>query len=335
MEALAKATLTPVGYFFLPEPPVERLPLPDFRTVRDTLLSRPSPNLLAMVYACQERQSWYREFAATAGVEPCPFVGSVTTSSPVVEVAERMRKTLNFDLDRRNDSPTWTEALRDFIGQAEAAGVLVMCSGVVLNNNGRPLDPDEFRGFTIADALAPLVFINGADTKAAQTFTLAHELAHLWIGQSGVTDATIRQAPSRQTERWCNQVAAEFLVPLAVLRTDYQKSNQLDREVSRLSRRFKVSSLVILRRIHDAGFISKPVFAEAFDAELDRLRDRAKGSGGNLYLTQAVRASKRFTRALLASTLEGQTLFRDAMRLLGVSKVETFHKLGHSLSVDA
>jgi Zn-dependent peptidase ImmA (M78 family) len=245
-----------------------------------------------------------------------------------------MRKTLNFDLDRRNDSPTWTEALRDFIGQAEAAGVLVMCSGVVLNNNGRPLDPDEFRGFTIADALAPLVFINGADTKAAQTFTLAHELAHLWIGQSGVTDATIRQAPSRQTERWCNQVAAEFLVPLAVLRTDYQKSNQLDREVSRLSRRFKVSSLVILRRVHDAGFISKPVFAEAFDAELDRLRERAKGSGGNFYLTQAVRASKRFTRALLASTLEGQTLYRDAMRLLGVSKVETLHKLGHSLSVE-
>jgi Zn-dependent peptidase ImmA (M78 family) len=179
-----------------------------------------------------------------------------------------------------------------------------------------------------------LVFINGADTKAAQTFTLAHELAHLWIGQSGVTDATIRQAPSRQTERWCNQVAAEFLVPLAVLRTDYQKSNQLDREVSRLSRRFKVSSLVILRRIHDAGFISKPVFAEAFDAELDRLRDRAKGSGGNFYLTQSVRASKRFTRALLASTLEGQTLYRDAMRLLGVSKVETLHKLGHSLSVE-
>ena len=334
LEALARATLTPVGYFFLPEPPVERLPLPDFRTVRDTPLSRPSPNLLAMVYACQERQSWYREFAATAGVEPCPFVGSVTTSSPVVEVAERMRKTLNFDMDRRNDSPTWTEALRDFIGQAEAAGVLVMCSGVVLNNNGRPLDPDEFRGFTIADALAPLVFINGADTKAAQTFTLAHELAHLWIGQSGVTDATIRQAPSRQTERWCNQVAAEFLVPLAVLRTDYQKSNQLDREVSRLSRRFKVSSLVILRRVHDAGFISKPVFAEAFDAELDRLRERAKGSGGNFYLTQAVRASKRFTRALLASTLEGQTLYRDAMRLLGVSKVETLHKLGHSLSVE-
>jgi Zn-dependent peptidase ImmA (M78 family)/transcriptional regulator with XRE-family HTH domain len=334
LEALAKATLTPVGYFFLPEPPVERLPLPDFRTVRDTPLSRPSPNLLAMVYACQERQSWYREFAATAGVEPCPFVGSVTTSSPVVEVAERMRKTLNFDLDRRNDSPTWTEALRDFIGQAEAAGVLVMCSGVVLNNNGRPLDPDEFRGFTIADALAPLVFINGADTKAAQTFTLAHELAHLWIGQSGVTDATIRQVPSRQTERWCNQVAAEFLVPLAVLRADYQKSSQLDREVSRLSRRFKVSSLVILRRIHDAGFISKPVFAEAFDAELDRLRERAKGSGGNFYLTQAVRASKRFTRALLASTLEGQTLYRDAMRLLGVSKVETLHKLGHSLSVE-
>ena len=239
-------------------------------------------------------------------------------------------------MDRRNDSPTWTDALRDFIGQAEAAGVLVMCSGVVLQQQRPPAQSRRISSFcTIADALAPLVFINGADAKAAQTFTLAHELAHLWIGQSGVTDATIRQAPTAQTERWCNQVGGR--VPRAArspARRLSGRANQLDREDSRLSRRFKVSSLVILRRIHDAGFISKPVFAEAFDAELVRLRERANGSGGNFYLTQAVRASKRFTRVLLASSLEGQTLFRDAMRLLGVSKVERLHKLGHSLSVE-
>jgi len=185
-----------------------------------------------MVYACQERQSWYREFAATAGVEPCPFVGSVTTSGPVVEVADRMRKTLNFDLDRRNDSPTWTEALRDSIGQPRPQ-VCWSCAAASSSTTTAARSIPTNSVVHDRRCAGALGVHQRRRHKAAQTFTLAHELAHLWIGQSGVTDATIRQTPSRQTERWCNQVAAEFLVPLAVLRADYQKSNQLDREVSR------------------------------------------------------------------------------------------------------
>ncbi len=334
VEALAKVTQMPVGYFFLPEPPIEALPLPDFRTVGDELPARPSPNLLETIYVCQERQDWYREFATTAGVAPCPFVGSVTTGSDVVTVAESMRRTLGFDLAARAACSTWTDALRDFIGQAEAAGVMVMCSGVVLNNNNRRLDPDEFRGFALSDALAPLVFINGADTKAAQMFTLAHELAHLWIGQSGVSDATVKDVPDREIERWCNQVAAELLVPLAVLGPEHQRNVSLDTEIARLARRFKVSTLVIMRRLRDAGFLGKAAFSDAFDAEMTRLLAREKRSGGNFYLTQAARTSKRFTRALISSTLEGQTLFRDAMRMLGISKVETLHRLGQRLEVE-
>jgi len=241
-----------------------------------------------------------------------------------------MRGALGFDLDARRECPTWTEALRLFVAQADALGVLVMVSGVVGSNNHRRLDPEEFRGFALADDLAPLVFLNGADTKAAQMFTLAHELAHVWLGESALTDVAPASAPTQRIESWCNRMAAELLVPLAVLREELPRGDALA-EVPRLARRFKVSTLVVLRRLLDARRLSREAFEAAYGAELERLRARPKTSGGDFYLTQATRLSRRFARALIGSTLEGQTLYRDAFRMLGIAKEQTFRELGASL----
>jgi len=333
LESFAKATRLPVGYLFLPEPPVETVPIPDFRTIGNEYRGHPSPNLLDTIYICQQRQEWYRDFARSVGEEPLSFVGSADPTSDIVTVAATIRHSLKFDIEERRRLPTWTEALRRFVEQADDFGVMVMVSGVVGSNNRRKLDPEEFRGFALADEFAPLVFINGADTKSAQMFTLAHELAHLWLGESALSDVGPISSPSHHVEKWCDQVAAELLVPLSVIRKESRQSDELDVEVSRLARLFKVSTLVILRRIHDAGDISREVLWDAFFAELERLRAIPKGSGGNFYWTQAARVSKRFARALVISTLEGQTLHRDAFRLLGFSKLATFHELGHSLGV--
>lgn len=181
-------THAPVGYLLLDEPPDERLPIPDFRTVRGREIEEPSPDLLDVIHLCQQRQEWYRGFARSIGEEPLAVVGSATLSSEVNEAASEIRSWLHFDLEARRKCPTWTEALRLFIDAVDEAGVLVMVSGVVGSNSHRKLDPDEFRGFTLADPIAPLIFVNGADTKSAQMFTLAHELAHVWLGQSGVSD---------------------------------------------------------------------------------------------------------------------------------------------------
>ena len=333
LESFAKVTHTPIGYFFLPVPPVERIPIPDFRTVGNSYITHPSPDLLDTVYICQQRQEWYREFARSIGERPLPFVASVSSTNDVEKAAASIRHALGFDIEERRQMPTWTDALRRFIEQADTLGILVMVSGVVGSNNRRRLDPQEFRGFALADDFAPLVFINGSDTKSAQMFTLAHELAHIWLGQSALSDAQAAQVPENQVERWCNFVAAELLVPLAVLRDEYKKNNPLGDEINRLAKYFKVSTLVILRRIYDAGGLKKDQFWKAYHEELERLLAIPSGSGGNFYLTQAARVSKRFARALVASTLEGQTLHRDAFRMLGFSKLETFRDLGRSLGV--
>lgn len=334
LENFATTTRTPVGYFFLDEPPAERLPIPDFRTVGSEEIQRPSPDLLDTIHLCQQRQEWYRGFARSIGDEPLPFVGSASLTSDVVKIAAQIRKLLEFDLDEQRKCPTWTDALRHFITLADASGVLVMVSGIVGSNTHRKLDPDEFRGFTLADPLAPLIFVNGADTKAAQMFTLAHELAHVWLGQSGISDEQASMESSNATERWCNAVAAELLVPLSLIRAEYDGTASLNSEMTRLARRFKVSTLVILRRIHDAGFISWKRLQEAYRSELRSLRESSRaGAGGNFYLTLGARVSKRFARAIVADTLEGRSSYTEAFRLLGFKRMTTFRELGQNLGL--
>lgn len=334
LQDYAHATHAPIGFFFLPEPPVEPVPIPDFRTVADRAVVRPSPDLLDTVYACQERQAWYRDFALVNGTPPLPFVGSLTRNTAPVQAAGRIRQTLGFDLDARRDCRTWAEALRLFIEQAENIGVMVMVSGVVLNNNYRHLDPQEFRGFALADDRAPLVFINGADSKAAQMFTLAHELAHLWLGQTALSDVSAGEMSDNAVEIWCNRVAAELLVPMDMFLAELHAGEPVGETLSRLARRFKVSTLVVLRRLLDAGRMDRNAFFQAYRDELEHLRhiEAAGTGGGDFYRTTAARVSKRFARALVESTLEGRTLYRDAFRMLGIAKTSTFNEFGRSLN---
>lgn len=214
LESFAKATCTPVGFLFLPKPPVEAMPIPDFRTAVNVHTVRPSPDLLDTVYLCQQRQEWYR-----------------------------------------------------------------------------------------------------------------------WLGQSALSDSQAQWIPEHEVERWCSCVAAELLVPLAAVRAEYRPDAELRAEMDRLARRFKVSTLVVLRRIHDAGGLTREELWAAYDRELGRLRALPRGSGGDFYLTQAARVSKRFARALVMTTFEGRNSFTEAFRLLGIRKVATLRRFGTELGL--
>lgn len=336
LEAFAKTTRAPIGYFFLPEPPKEAVPIPDFRTVAGRGITRPSPDLLDTIYICQQRQEWFRGYARTVQEPPVEFIGSVDRGRRPESVAEQIRGALGFSIEERRQFATWTDALRRFIEQIENIGVLVMVNGVVGSNNNRKLDPDEFRGFALCDPIAPLIFINGSDTRSAQMFTLAHELGHLWLGETALSDATMRVEPNNEVEKWCNQVAAELLVPLGAILEHYRETDDLVPELNRLARIFKVSTLVVLRRIYDAGRMSRNAFWAAYDEEVARLQSITvkSSSGGNFYYTTAARVGKRFARALIGSALEGRASFSEALHLLGFKKMATFEDLGRSVGID-
>ena len=335
LEAFANTTHTAIGLLFLPQPPEEPLPIPDFRTLPEARLSRPSADLLDVIYLCQQRQAWYRDYQRLHGVEAVTFFRSVSVADKVPGVAAGIAQTIGFDLAERQRSPTWFDALRRLISQVEQAGILVMVSGVVGSNTHRPLNVEEFRGFALADPLAPLIFINGKDSKAAQMFTLAHELAHLWLGESGVSDTQAATQPDEHIERWCNAVAAELLVPLEQLRLVYDPENELYEEMQRLASRFKVSTLVIVRRLFDLGVFDQEMLWTTYRAELERVKalSSRKSSGGDFYNTLSARTGKRFVKALVASTLEGQTQFTDAFRMLGIRKTATFYEEAQRLGL--
>lgn len=334
LETFATTTRTPVGYMFLSDPPDERVPIPDFRTFGDQPVDRPSPDLLDTIHHCQQRQEWFRDYALANRLEPVPWVGTCTVNTPPAEAASQMREVLDFGLADRG--PTWTDTFRILSEHAEATGLLVMTNGVVGSNTRRKLDPAEFRGFALVDPLAPIVFVNGADTRAAQVFTLAHELAHIWLGQTGLDNASLGRRAVGELETWCNSTAAEFLVPMEDFRQQYNAQAPLVDELNRLARRYKVSTLVVVRRIHEGGYLTWDEFRAAYQDELQRVFNLAAdkaGGGGNFYNTQPVRVSKTFARAVISDTLTGRTTYSDAFRMLGLRKSSTFNQLAEHLGV--
>ena len=335
LERFARATRVPIGYFFLPQPPRERIPIPDFRTIAGGRRKEPSGNLLDTIYLCQQRQDWYREYALANDHAPIGFIGSARLTDDIVATANRMRSTVGLDVEQRREFRSWKDALRCFVEQVDEAGVLVMVSSVVGSDSRRKLDPDEFRGFALSDPVAPVVFVNGADTRAAQMFTLAHELAHLWLGESSLSDTRPDTLPTHRVERWCNAVAAEFLVPMENLRRLLRRGEPLREAVHRLARDFKVSTLVILRRLYDLQELTRSQFRAAYEAELARVRRLRRGAGGDFYGTTTMRVSRRFAAAVVSAVLEGRASFTEAARLLGFRKTETFRRLSQTLEVGA
>lgn len=322
-EKLAKALHIPFGFLFLAHPPVETLPIPDLRTAGNQITVNLSPDLRDLLVDVFGKHDWYRDYLLEQGAEPLPFVGRFGLDVAPAVVATDMVQTLGLTLPDREAATNWEAFLRVLMTRAEAAGVWVMRSGIVGNDTHRALKVGELRGFAICDAIAPLVFINGADAKAAQIFTLVHELAHLWIGQSGISDVSLTvppSAPHPQVERFCNDVAAEVLVPARDLRERWHERESLDDNAGSLASFFRVSTVAVARRAFDLGLIEWPAYVEYYQQQEERWHQPTKKvEGGDFYRTIPVRNGRRFTEAVLRSAVEQSLLLRDAGRLLGVN----------------
>jgi Zn-dependent peptidase ImmA (M78 family) len=226
----------------------------------------------------------------------------------------------------RRSARDWGDFVGKLAHRAEEAGVLVMRSGVVANATRRKLSTREFQGFALTDPFAPVVFVNSDDFKAAQVFTLIHEMAHIWIGKSAIShfDPTIPKKPESPIELFCNHVTVETLVPRQEFERAWRNAD-LEMVTANLARHFWVSSLVILRRAHELGKITKREFLEHIELERRKYK-KQKSSGGSYYRNVITRMGSKFTKAVLADVRQGRLLYRDAAKLLKL-KVPTLLKL--------
>ena len=330
VDDLAKHTYTPVGYLYLSEPPDDSLPITDFRTRTGVSPQRPSPNLLDTVYQMQLRQAWMREEMINQEDPPLAFVGAFSLDSSPSQVAAAIGDALQLSGGWAAVEGSWTNALRTLRDHIESAGVLIVFNGVVGNNTHRKLDVDEFQGFALVDEHAPLIFVNNSDYKTAQIFTLAHELSHIFVGESGLSRIENLIPTDHATEGICNKIAAEFLVPTEALHEKWKTARQSGDPYQHIAKSFKVSTVVAARRALDSELITREEFFEYYYENRAKnwggTQQSNKGRGGNFWNNQLWRVGTRFGSAVSRAVMEGRVSYTDAYRLTSL-KGDTFSNI--------
>jgi Zn-dependent peptidase ImmA (M78 family) len=312
--SLASQLHIPFGYLFLKTPPADTRPeLPDLRQTPN-----PEPLSNAFYEALQDiknKVAWYSARLREGDAEKLTFVGKfINARVSAKAVANDIAKTISYEPNERLQCRDPESLYNLLANKFEAARVLVFRSSIARSNTKKPLPVSEFRGFAVVHSLAPAIFINGRDVPAAWIFTLIHEAAHIWLGQSGVSDNSASNATQMNgIEAFCNKVAAEFLTPQEQFLTLWSATSAA--KIAVLSKHFKVSRLVIARRALDLDLIDWGDYQEVYFASIPQQKD---DGGGNPYATIPIRSSRRFTQAVMSSAMSGETMLREAGRLLNV-----------------
>lgn len=321
---IAKVLHIPFGYLFLSNPPEESLPLPDLRTIADREPINITPEFRDLLNDVKRKQEWYKEYAIENNEQKFEYLGKFNIDSNVKDVAQSILNALDLNSTIRAKCRTRDDYLKMLTQKIELLGILVMRNSIVGSNTHRPLSVQEFRGFAISDEYAPLIFLNSSDANNAKIFTLAHELAHLWINQSGISVVDLHELSSNDTEKFCNAVAAEILVPEDEFKKIWKAGLLIEDNSSYAADIFKVSNFVTARRALDLGLITRTDFFEYYNLESERFEEnrvytKAHNKGGGSYYSNIqARNGRRFSRAVVVAALEGKVPYREAATLVNI-----------------
>ncbi|MDC7248833.1 MAG: ImmA/IrrE family metallo-endopeptidase [Sphaerochaetaceae bacterium] len=326
-QKLANVFNIPFGYLFLDEPPKEKQLLPDLRTITNYPLDNFSVDLYDVISNVKYKQNWYKDYKIERGDIEIPYVGKYHYDDDSKVIADEITKTLQLTIEDRINCRNWEEFYKLLVERAENIGFWVMQSSMVKNNTHRILDVEEFRGFVISDSIAPVIFINGSDSKSARIFTLIHEIVHLWFNSSGVLNFNFRNdkmSDYNAHEEKCNEIAAEILVPEIQIKEKWDIGLSVEQNSEILSKYFKVSRVVIARRAFDLKFINKYEFFNYYDClteiwKLNREKQKDKKGGPSFYKTVALKNGNAYSYDVVQNVYSQNILMRDGARLLDLT----------------
>lgn len=330
---LAKALRIPFGYLFLTKPPIEELIISDFRTIRDRKVRVVSVELIDMIYELLRKQQWYREYLIDEGSKPLEFINKFTNDIDVDELSSYIRNTFDINVKEHTKAGSWDNYFRELINKLENKGVLVLRSGIVGNNTKRKLSLEEFRGFALCDEYSPIIFINCHDFKTSQIFTLIHELTHLLLGQSGISNPTIEyifKKDDSAIEKFCNQIAADVLLPQEFFIQYWNNQIVNIENIQNIARLFRVSTFVVLIKAFENKLFPLGEYTQLKlqlqNKQIEKEEDKSAGESGNFYNAFRARNSNTLINVIIGSALEGKELYKEASDLLGI-KVNTIESV--------
>ena len=334
-EALAKAYRRPFAVLFLPDIPRDFQPLQDFRRKSAKALGTASTFIIREI---QQKQAWISD-VLQEDEEKLPFVGRFNLHSAPADVAADILSTLGI-----NPMNYALKPIREWIEKAEAKGIFVSRTSFI--HPKLKLDSDELQGFAIADGHAPFVFVNSEDWDAPQLFTLVHEIAHIWIGESGISNEVDVQPAARDkmhpVELFCNQVAAEALMPADIMKLSPANAFTSGENAFKAAEKMGISSFAFLVRSLHLGLINHTQYRklkkeadEGFQLFLEKEREavekrkarsKIKPGGPDYYLLLTNKNGVHFTKVVIDAFRGGAIQPTEASSLLN-TQVTNFPKI--------
>lgn len=309
LQRFATKFLVPFGYLFLDTPPDESIPFPMFRG--KGLSNHFDVNVYDTILYVQRRQNWLEEYLSNNEIDTCQLVSTIHLTTPIGKAVSILRDELHLAPDWAFGHKESEKAVNELAQQLEQAGIFLVFNGVVGNNTHRKVDVSECRGFALFSETAPYIFVNNADSKTAQMFTLIHEAAHIMLGESA-GHAGEGLFDQDKTESYCNKVAAEFLVPADMLQSVWKG------DIEAAAKKFKVSEIVIARRAHDVGLMSHNSYRAFCNGYYERPITKKKGSGGNFFNASKKRVGLSFAVHVRNAVNNRQLSYTEAYRLTGL-----------------
>jgi Zn-dependent peptidase ImmA (M78 family)/transcriptional regulator with XRE-family HTH domain len=338
LERAASVYRRPLIAFYMSDPPARGDRGEDFRATRSAS-DRDNATLDALLRDVRARQQMVREVLdETEEAQLRPFVGSARIEDGPKTVAGAIRIALGVSEEQQRRSGNTGALFSILRSAAERVGIYVLLLGDVGSHHS-DIGEDVFRGFALADDVAPFVVINDNDAAAARSFTLMHELVHIWIGKSGVS-GPLRDVPNNVIERFCNDTASEFLLPSDAI-PDFSTLlraplNEVTGAIQDLGSAWKVSEPAVAYRFVQNGWINSAVASQLFAIYVDRWRQQKQrekvnrqpdDKGPSYYRMGRFRLGARLLSVVRRALQDDTLTHTRAARILGVGPASVSHLL--------